>query len=151
MHCPIQNTENSEILLDYCARKLSPEATAEFERHMVGCADCRSFAEKQRTVLSALDAWEAPPVSEDFDRKLYARIEAVETRSWWRRWLEDGFGWKPALSFGAASAAVAVAFFVYAPQLQENRKLEIEPEQVERALEDLEMLKQLSGTGTQNL
>lgn len=158
MHCPLQNGENAEVLLDYCARKLSPAATLELERHMQSCGDCRSFAGGQQHVWSALDSWEAQPVSPAFDRKLYSRIEEFESRNWLRRWMGDGFAWRPALSFGAACAALTVMFVVQAPvkqsvapQYHETTKVEVEPEQVERALEDLEMLKQLSISNTQNL
>src|SRR5687767_3080468 len=100
MHCPIQN------VLDYCAGKLSTDAAAEFERHMNVCAECKAFALSQQHVWQALDAWEAKPVSKDFDRKLHARIEELEERTWWRgRWWRGR--WKPALSFGTACAAIA--------------------------------------------
>ena len=153
MHCPIQNGENAEVLLDYCARKLSPTAAAELEGHMEACPDCRSFSLAQRHVWSALDVWESQPVSQDFDRRLYARIDQFENRSWWQRWTGDCFAWRPALSLGAAACgALAVALVVHnpvsqpvvEPQFQGTKIETVEPEQVERALEDLEMLKQLS-------
>lgn len=139
MPCPIQN------VLDYCAGKLSPDAEAEFERHMIVCAECKTTEKNQQNVWKALDTWEAIPVSEDFDRKLHTRIEEFEARSWRRR------VWRPALSFGAASAAIAIALMIYTPgNRSENANVEVEPEQVERALEDLEMLKQLSN-GSQTI
>ena len=136
MPCPIQN------VLDYSAQKLSPKAAAEFESHMTACTECRSAVASQQQVWQALDEWEVAPVSEDFDRKLRARIEESERKPWWK------LAWRPAWSFAAASAAVAVALFVYAP---DSTRIEVEPEQVESALEDLEMLKQLSASGNQDL
>lgn len=136
MDCLNQN------VLDYCAQKLSSNAAAEFERHMSVCADCRSKVESQQQVWQALDAWDAPTVSADFDRKLRARIAESESKPWWSR------GWRPAWSFVAASAAIAVALVVYTP---DTTKIDVEPEQVESALEDLEMLKQLSASGNQDL
>src|SRR3954452_25298074 len=151
MHCPIQNPENANILLDYCARKLSPEATGQLERHFEACPQCKPFALHQQQLWTALDEWETMPVSIDFDRKLYSRIEEFEARSWWRRLLGDRLSWRPAVSFGVACAVLAVAFVINTPyrnlatdsRLQESGKSDVEPEQVERALEDLEMLKQL--------
>lgn len=152
MQCPIQTTDNADILLQYCARKLSVETTAAFERHMQNCEACSKFASSQRFVWSALDTWEAMPPSEDFDRKLYARIEESEQSAWWKQ-----FSWRPA--FAAACVTVVAAVLLYSPGtapvvlLQENSRIEtLEPEQVERTLEDLEMLKQLSvASGSQSL
>ena len=140
MDCLNQN------VLDYCAQKLSSNAAAEFERHMSVCADCRSKVESQQQVWQALDAWEAPTVSAAFDRKLRERIAESESKpSWSNGWKR---AWQPAWSLAAASAAIAVAFVVYTP---DTAKIDVEPEQVESALEDLEMLKQLSASGNQDL
>jgi len=136
MDCPPQN------VIDYCSRKLSSNAAAEFERHMRVCSDCRSRVESQQQVWQALDAWEAPPVSADFDRQLRAQIAESQSKPWWK------LAWRPALSLGAASAAIAVVLVVYTP---DTTKIDVEPEQVESALEDLEMLKQLSANGNQDL
>src|SRR4051794_11236202 len=81
MNCPLETPETAELLLDYCARKLNPESTAIVERHIAICPACRDFAEGQRAVWSALDSWEAPPVSAGFDRRLYERIE--NDVPWW--------------------------------------------------------------------
>ena len=74
MNCPIENRESAEILLAYCARKLDAGSSAILEEHIKICPACREFAEGQQSVWKALDAWEAAPVSPDFDRRLYARI-----------------------------------------------------------------------------
>jgi anti-sigma factor RsiW len=147
MNCPIHN---SEVLLEYCAGKLLPDAAAEFERHMSVCPECGSIARSQHHVWLALDTWEMEPVSQGFDRKLHMRIEEFEGRSWWRRLAGAGVAWRPALSLGAACAAIVVALVIYTPANRPpDTKVEVEPEQVERALDDLEMLKQLSSTGSQ--
>src|SRR3954470_22382559 len=84
MSCPMETPETAQLLLDYCARKLSPESTAVLEGHFAICPSCRGFAEAQRTVWAALDAWEMLPVSGDFDRRLYERIERIERDvPWW--------------------------------------------------------------------
>lgn len=154
MQCPIQTTEHADMLLKYCARKLSVETTAAFERHMQNCEACARFASSQRIVWSALDTWEAMPPSEDFDRKLYARVEQDEQSGWWKR-----LSWKPSMPFAAACVTVVAAILLYIPgtavviPLHESSRVEtLEPEQVERTLEDLEMLKQLSvASGSQSL
>lgn len=160
MQCPIQNADNAEILLDYCARKLSPEALVEFERHLETCPGCKSFSSRQQSVWTALDEWVAEPVSEQFDKNLFARIDASENRSWWKRLAGEGFGWRPALSVSVACAAMAVALFIrtpvnqpkVVPTIHETTRNEVvESEQLERTLEDLEMLKQLSPSKAQNL
>jgi anti-sigma factor RsiW len=151
MQCPVLNVEHAEILLDYCAGKLAPESRTEFERHLEQCPECKEYC----GTWTALDVWEPEPVSENFDASLYARIASFENRSWWMRW-----AWRPALSLGAACAAMAVTLFVHAPvnqpkapvSMHETTRIEtVEPEQLERTLEDLEMLKQLSPSNTQNL
>jgi hypothetical protein len=156
MQCPVRNAEHAEILLDYCAGKLPPETLASFDLHKETCAECQDFCARQQAAWTALDVWEPEPVSENFDRALYARIEAFESRSWWKRW-----AWRPALSLGAACAAMAVALFIQtpvhqpkaaAPAMHDTTRVEtLEPEQLERTLEDLEMLKQLSPSNTQTL
>ena len=75
MKCPMETRENAQLLLDYCTRKLEPESAAALERHIAVCGACRKFASGQRAVWQALDAWEAAPVSADFDSRLYRRIE----------------------------------------------------------------------------
>jgi hypothetical protein len=89
--------------------------------------------------LKALDNWGAEPVSIDFDRRLYARLEerrSIHSRI--RHWLE-GIRWQPALP-AAAVAAAFVLLMVSAPQAEMRER---PPQQVEQALEDLEMLQQL--------
>jgi hypothetical protein len=107
-----------------------------------------------------MDNWEPPPVSENFDRELYARIDGFEKKNWVRRLVGERFAWRPALSLGAACTALILGLMVrgpvmqpvpVAPQNYETSKADVEPEQVEQALEDLEMLKQLSVSTAQNL
>jgi hypothetical protein len=164
MHCPLQNGEIAEVLLDYCARKLPPTAASEVDRHVQSCAECSAYCSAQGHVWSVMDDWEPPPVSENFDRELYARIDGFEKKNWWRRLVGERFAWRPALSLGAACTALILGLMVrgpimqpvvapvsVAPQNHETSKADVEPEQVEQALEDLEMLKQLSASSAQNL
>jgi len=75
MNCILDNPENAQVLLDYGTRKLDAQRTATLERHMEICPACREFAAGQRALWEALDSWEAAPVSRDFDRRVYQRIE----------------------------------------------------------------------------
>src|SRR5436190_8687608 len=84
MLCPMKSPENAaledaELLLVYCARELSPVVSAALERHIEICPACREFVQGQQAVWHALDGWEAAPVSMDFDRRLYQRIEQRST------------------------------------------------------------------------
>lgn len=152
--CPMQNG-NAEILLSYCARSLEAEQVAQIEQHLTACAECRAWAAEQQTVWAAMDAWEAEPVSADFDAALFARIASTEQPSVWQRWsepvrqfLQGGLGWRPVLSAGALALTLVVALSIENPfrtePVGQTVKLEAqEIEQAERALEDLEMLRQL--------
>jgi anti-sigma factor RsiW len=153
MQCPIQT--NEDVLLDYCAGKLSPEATLTFERHMETCADCRMVANAQRSVWNDLDSLEAMPISADFDRKLYARIEQYENSSWWRKLWHRGalqpFSFGPAVPIATVGVTVFAAVMLYLPyggpkvDTQAPSKIESsEIDQLERTLEDMEMLKQVA-------
>ena len=153
MRCPVQNG-NPDILLDYCARRLPAEAAAILSQHMAVCPDCRRVAEAQEAVWSALDCWQPESISADFDDRLYARISAEERRTFWRRIFGDRFSWKPTLPLAAGCAAMALAVIVSIPgsapvptPVQEVRVEAIEPEQLERAVEDMEMLRQFSTPG----
>lgn len=151
MNCPVK-TGNPEMLLDYAARTLAPDAASVLARHIALCPECAGFAEAQSRIWNALDAWDADAVSEDFDERLYARIDADSRRGFWRRIAGDRFAWKPAVSFAGAIATVAVAVVLVVspgrvdqPQVSnpDGTRAELDAEQVERTLEDLEMLRQL--------
>lgn len=156
MKCPSQNSENSGVLVDYCAQKLSAAAKIEFEQHIATCTECRDQVDAQHYLWASLDLFEAPPVSNDFDQRLQARMAEFKQQPWWSR-----FNWRPALSFSAAFATLAMVFVLQqdpvkkplpAVPVHETSKLDsVEPEQVERALDDIEMLTQLSAAGSQNL
>ena len=161
MNCPLQNNEGAELVLDYCAQKLDPDAVISYERHIANCADCARVVEAQRSVWDALDSYERlPAVSEDFDEKLWARIEQAEGRSWWRKLLDGPalgwnsvFSWKPAMVTASACAAVlAVMVVVQQPSgnVVDNSPVEkamiertLDIDQVEGSIEDLDLLKQL--------
>jgi anti-sigma factor RsiW len=151
MLCPIQEGGNAEVLLAYCARSLDPGALAVLERHIEVCPACRKFAGAQRLVWEALDAWKPGPVSDDFDDRLYARARQQETERWWRQLHQprSWFSWRPALSMAAACITVFAVFLFRSPDAsnvpaQGSRPETVDVEQVERTLEDMEMLRQFS-------
>src|SRR5947207_2954573 len=151
MSCPMETPESAELLLDYCARKLNPESTAILERHFEICPSCRSFAEGQRAVWKALDAyarWDAPPVSADFDRRLYDRIE--NDVPWWDvlvRPLRVLTAHRRMAAAAAACALIAVGVLIEQPRrpaepVQPTMAIvDVQPEQVEQALNEMDMLK----------
>lgn len=148
MECPVQNQEHADLLLKYCARRLDPDTAAVLERHMEHCEACRAFGEAQKVTWAALDLWEAIPVSEDFDRRLYARIGEEERRGFWGGLIRPLWPpqLRPALSLAAASVVLVVAWLVQSPASR-SRPEEIEvvdAEQVESVLNDLDMLRQVN-------
>jgi len=81
MRCPTETPQSVEILLAYVSNSLEGEQASEVAAHAAACPDCQAFTRAQNAVSQALDRWEAPPVSLDFDRQLYQRIE--QEVSWW--------------------------------------------------------------------
>ena len=156
MRCPIETRENAELLLSYSARRLNPESTAILEKHMELCPACREFRDGQRALWEALDQWDARPVSPDFDRRLYRRIEEQEQLGWWTR-IFGPLGpmlWRPALPLAATACLVLAAGFIgvdpsriTVPTAVDNSQAR-EVEQVESALDDLDMLRQFDLVAT---
>ena len=134
----------------YSARRLSPENAAAFEAHLEACPACREFRDSQGALWEALDRWEARPVSLDFDRRLYRRIEEQERQGWWTRIFGSArpMFLRPALPLAATACLVLVAGFIIDNPVRtlpvaESPKVQ-EVEQLERTLEDMEMLRQFN-------
>ena len=152
MNCPLQREETADILLDYSARRLDPSRTAILERHMETCAACAAFRMEQTAVWDALDAWEPGPVSMDFNRRLWQRIDANAP---WYRSLIDALrcsNWKPVFPLAAAILLIAGGFVldhpgvgtaVPAASVQGVSVTVTEANQVEQTLDDLQLLHQL--------
>jgi hypothetical protein len=146
------------------AGTLTPAEQETLERHIDECAGCRRLADEQKAVWSALDVWTVPMVSEDFDQRLHARIAVAELRPWWKRQWDSlshaRFSWKPVLPVAAACVALFGVFLVHNPvslgtsrtapttviQTQDAQKVDVD--QVERALDDIDMLNQLDAPAT---
>jgi anti-sigma factor RsiW len=158
MSCSIENRE--EQLLDYVSGSLNTQQAALFEKHLETCAACSEFVTGQKSVWEALDLFEPAPVSSAFDRQLYERISRT---SWWDRlvasvslpfrapaFLRQG------LPLMAAAAVLTTAVIVWerpssapAPrpaelsaEVQSDQTLQ--PDQVQRALDDMEMLREFN-------
>jgi anti-sigma factor RsiW len=142
MRCPIESRENAELLLDYCARKLDPSQARALEEHIARCPACQEFRVGQKLLWDALDQWEAHPVSVDFDRRLYRRIEEDQGRQrWWQRLMIPLL--RPAVPLAATACLLLVGgYMIREPAPTVDSAVVREVEQVENTLDDLEMLKQ---------
>jgi anti-sigma factor RsiW len=152
MKCPIETQDHAELLLEYCARKLDPVTTAVLERHIENCAACRAFEESQRAVWEALDAWTGMPVSADFDRRLYRRIDEQARGRWWNRVAPAlrPMLIRPGLPVAAAACLMVLAGMILNRSADlagpssnaELRMQTVQADQVERVLDDLDLLEE---------
>ena len=123
MMCPMQSPDNAEVLLDYCARALPADTLARLDAHVAICSSCRQELSAQQQLWSALEEFDAGElrVSADFDRRLYARIDAEQQDNFWVRGWRSIFAsgqpgaWRPAFSMGLAGVAVMALLLVRMP------------------------------------
>jgi hypothetical protein len=164
MICPLNSEDTFDVLLDYSAGKLNRAQAARLEQHRLLCADCSAFLAGQTELWQSLDVWEPEPVSMDFNRRLWQRIETEAAPSWGRR-LADFFArgaWKPVLPLTAAAVMVIGGFMMdhqaSVPAIQSAHNSvdvaaavsETDAELVEKTLDDLQLLSQLDGSGGQS-
>ncbi len=151
MECPSKYEDPSELLIAYVEGSLDPGARFAFERHLERCSECRELAAAQRELWAALDSWTPASISRDFDERLYQRI-AAEQRApvkYWRRILSANWRWRPAMPLAAAGAALIAVFLLHGPSPEPVQATSDQTfvgpqiEQVESALQDFEMLKQM--------
>lgn len=153
MNCPIED-RNPEVLMAYAAGELDPETARPLELHLAGCAVCRPVAAGQIAVGKALDAWEAPAVSPDFDRRLHRRIDHELRLSWWERLTRPLLlmPLRQALPLTASAGLLLMAGLLLqhpgslAP-VAPHREV-VHASQVERTLDDLDLLRQLGTADT---
>ena len=133
MICLTKNERGAELLTGYLAKTLDAAETAEVERHLQDCTDCRGLA----SVWEKLDEFAAPEVRADFDARLYARIAEEDSHQpWWRRLL-----WRPAVPLIAAGALVGLGLLI-APRTHDAAKQanQLDIEQVAQAVDDMDLL-----------
>jgi hypothetical protein len=108
------------------------------------------MAAEQKAVWLALDAWEAPAASPNFDRRLYSRIAAGVHFSWWER-VSRPFRTMPlrqALPLTASAGLLLVAGLILqhprleAPRVEQHEI--VRANQLEKTLDDLELLRQFA-------
>jgi anti-sigma factor RsiW len=146
--------EFRELLVAEAAGELSLEDRAQVREHLATCLGCAEMAEGQRMLWKAMDAWEAPPISPNFNARLMSRVES-ETTGMWERWLRR---WRPFLVHKglpvAAAVALTVTLLVVGGQRTKGpspapgnvfEKASVAPDQAEGVLEDLETLQELNG------
>jgi anti-sigma factor RsiW len=143
MNCPIGSDEQLELLHAYCRGERHTPETAALANHVEVCEACRKLVASQRAVWSALDEWKAPEASADFNRRLFARIE--QDVSLWDRLLQPFRPLWIRLTVPLAAAGV-VAIMVgvvvdHRPVQPQPGPVELaQPEQIEHALDDMQML-----------
>lgn len=135
-------------------RELDTAAAQALEQHLAECAPCRLMAAQQAALWKALDRWQAPAVSLDFDRRLYRRIDAEMHASWWQR-VSRGLSLIPlhqVLPVTALAGLLLMAGLI----LHEPGKVAgvprhtetVRADQVERTLDDMELLRQFSAANS---
>lgn len=153
MFCPLKSEETIDVLLDYSAGRLDRVRSALLEEHIVVCADCAAFRAGQSEVWQVLDAWEPEPVSLDFNRRMWQKIDAAAAAPWYRK-LADSLrmgAWKPALPLTVAVVLVAAGFVMdhrtatpNAPSVASSAVVSVtDADQLEKTLDDIQLLRQL--------
>ena len=160
MNCLLETREESQLLLDYCANALPAAQAVGVKTHIESCPRCQEFTVSQQSLSEVLDLWQAPPVSQDFNRRLYQRIDADAARpSWWSAlvphvllrpfhpvWLRQG------LPVAAAACLLVTAGVLLerpvtspVPLAKDMAQVEsVQPEQVEQALDTMDLLSEFS-------
>jgi len=152
MKCPREDRENAELLLAHVSRKLDAERAAVLEQHLAQCPACREYAAAQFAVWEALECWNAPGVSADFDGRLYQRIE--QEVSWWDLMIRPlrpllAARWVPV----AAAACMLIAAGVLlqrpdgTPVISTPASMQVEPlpaDQAANALQEMQIMQEFS-------
>ena len=152
MNCSL-GLRQMDTVLDYAAGRLNAMNAARFEEHMAKCPECAAFSREQVEVWDALDVWEPVPVSLDFNRRLWQRIDAVEREPWYRRLVEvlRTASWTPAIPLTAAVLVIAAGFVFDHPAMRNTpapppASRGVNVEQVQQTLDDIQLLHQFDAT-----
>jgi ferric-dicitrate binding protein FerR (iron transport regulator) len=118
----------------------------EFVEFLSTSPECRRLWEQQQLVWKSMDDWRAPELSAAFDRRLFAQIEAEQRRKSWLERLLGGFRLPLAATVAVLLVVAASVIRQQSPAMPEAVVAVSEPaesqyvEQINRALDDLEML-----------
>jgi anti-sigma factor RsiW len=153
MKCPLSHADTADVLLDYSAGRLDKARASLLTRHMETCDACAAFGAQQAALWSALEEWEPEPVSMDFNRRMWQKIDLLEATPWYRR-VADSLRlgtWKPGFALAAAVVLVATAFVMdHGDNVAVSPGVSItEVDQVEKTLDDVQLLKQFDSTVTE--
>ena len=117
MNCPMESQESSALLLAFSSNRLDPDKAVPVQRHVETCSACQQFLAGQAAVWEALDMWKPEPVSADFDRRLYQRID--QHVSWWDLLLRP---FRPAALSRGLPIAAAAGVLIMAGLLESSRR-----------------------------
>ena len=144
--CLLNEAERTELLL--AAGCGVGELSNVQAAHMAQCVSCSEACARQAALWKALGDWTLPQVSSNFNRDLYAKIDLLSQQSWVDRIASQMRTWlaQPALAV-ATVAVVLTAGFVFDHSAGRvgtpaGAVSSTEAEQVEKTLEDMEMLRQ---------
>lgn len=158
--CGWTELERTELLLGASSGSVAEHAAA----HLKECEGCSSAFAEQVALWGKMDAWTLPEVSSDFNRGLYAKVDASQQERWYDRWARDlkAFFAQPSLALASAALVVVAGFMldhaavdgtrvsrpsevgaIHAPAVQLSPS---DAEQMEKTLDDMEMLRQFDLT-----
>jgi hypothetical protein len=153
MKCPLETGKMAEILLEYPTGRLDPAVRAALDKHLVGCEACRDAIDEQTAIWKAMDAWEPAPLSMDFNRRLWQRIDRVAVEPWY----SSLAGWKPMLPTAIAALLLVAGglvlerpheFAIQGVSAGDDVSLDgvsvTEVDQAVTTLDDLQLLQQLN-------
>ena len=148
MTCPSRRGDTT-LLLDYAFGRLARGQAALVAQHASECDDCAAALVEYSSVSDALDLWEAPTVSTQFNRRLWDRIERTAAAPSYTRaaeWFRPR-SLKPAIPVAAAALVFAAVFFFdhsarMAKEPTTGGVSAVEADQAERTLDDLQLISQ---------
>ena len=148
MTCPSRRGDTT-LLLDYAFGRLARGQAALLAQHASECSDCAATLVEYSSISGALDLWEAPAISTQFNRRLWDRIERAASVTWYMRaaeWFRPR-SLKPAIPVAAAALVFAAVFFFDRTVRMANTPTTggvtaIEADQAERTLDDLQLISQ---------
>ena len=164
VQCVSEGKKDQDLRIGYCAGTLNADLARAFELHMANCEACRRACDEQQAMWDILGDWEPGSIPEDFNRKVFKRIESWERQPWWKRWLgaAEVLQWRSVASFAAVAAMVVFLVMMrpkpaaesprQGPKAAAAQKEEpVDANQLEQALEDLRMLRHLSAGAGEKL